>query len=111
MQDSDLNATSKERPKFPDALENSVHSALKEVLGESGSKATVYFLGPIDYNDVEGFHLRLKKLFGSGVLSLEAVILRHLAAELDLPATILKPEDFVKSVSAVRAHSKQGRKS
>jgi len=60
---------------------------------------------------VEGFHLRLKKLFGSGVLSLEAVILRHLAAKLDVPTTMLKPDDFVKSVSAARAHSKQGRKS
>lgn len=86
-----------------DVFRDSVQSALKEVLGDSGLRATIYHLGPVDYDDAVGLHARLKTIFGTGALSLEMVMVRHLALRLDVPISTLRPDDIVKSVSLARA--------
>lgn len=109
MQRSDRHATSRERPKSSDVFRDSVQSALREVLGDSGSRAVIYHLGPVDYDDVEDFHVRLKAVFGTGTTSLERVIVDKLAFLIDVPVYTLRLDDIVKSVSLARASTKQGK--
>jgi hypothetical protein len=85
--------------------------ALKEVLGNSGARATIYHLGPVDYGDAEDIHARLKAMFGSGALMLERAIVEQLAILMDLPAFKLESDDIVKSVTLARAISRDRRKS
>ena len=110
MQRLDRHATSRERPKSPEEFRDSVQSALKEVFGDSGSRAVIYHLGPVDYDDVEDFHVRLKAIFGTGTPSLERVIVDQLAILMDVPVSTLRPDDIVKSVSLARASTKQRKK-
>lgn len=110
MQRLDRHATSRGRPKFSEVFRDSVQSALKEVLGDSGSRAVIYHLGPVDYDDVEDFHARLKAIFGTGTPSLERVIVDQLALLMDVPVSTLRLDDIVKSVSLARASTKQRKK-
>jgi hypothetical protein len=84
---------------------------LKEVLGSSGSLAVFHHLGPLDYDDVESFHAKLKAIFGSGALVLEMAIVQHLAIRMDLPISTLRPNDIVKSASLARASTGPRRRS
>lgn len=90
---------------------DSVSQALKEVLGDSCSRAVIYHLGPVDYDDAGDFHARLKAIFGTGVLSLEKVIVEKLALQMGVSVSTLRPDDIVKSVSLARtATGKRRRK-
>jgi hypothetical protein len=83
---------------------------LKEVLGDSGSRAVFHHLGPLDYDDVEGFHAKLRAIFGTGALVLEMAIVQHLAVRIDVPVSTLRPDDIVKSASLARASTERRRK-
>lgn len=99
------------RPTMTEVFKDSVQSALKEVLGDSGSRATIYHLGPVDYEDIGDVHARLKTIFGTGALTLERAIVEQLALRMDLPALALRSNDIVKSVSLARAIARHRRKS
>lgn len=89
--------------EFSKVFSEVVSSAMTEVLGDTGSRAALYHVGPVEYEDGVGLHARLEKIFGSGALSLETVIVRRLALRVGVPVSKLRPDDIVKSVSLARA--------
>ena len=73
-----------------------------EVLGDSAARAMSFYLRPLDFDDVEDFQKKLRAILGTGALALERVIVRHLALQLEVPASELKPEDLAGSASIGR---------
>jgi len=60
---------------FPQVAE----TTLREVLGESGSSATIYYLGPEALRDPKVFDSRLREIFGPGA----EPILQHLLRNME----------------------------
>jgi hypothetical protein len=92
------------------AFRGSAQSSLKEVLGDSGRRAVFHHLDPVDYQDVEGFHAKLKTAFGLGTFTLEGAIVEQLALRMDVPASKLIPNDIVGSFSLAPAFAEHRRK-
>jgi hypothetical protein len=88
--------------KFSDVFSEAVPGAMMEVLGDSAARAMSFYLRPLDFDDVEDFQKKLRAILGTGALALEKVIVRHLAHQLEVPASELRPADLAGSASIAR---------
>lgn len=87
---------------FSDVFSEAVLGAMAEVLGDSGARAMSFYLRPLDFDDVESFQRKLRAILGTGSPALERVMVRHLASQLEVPSSELRPEDLGGSASIAR---------
>ncbi|MDE1854241.1 MAG: hypothetical protein KGI38_10930 [Thaumarchaeota archaeon] len=75
---------------FQALLNNALTTALTEVLGAAGARATFFHLGLTESAGAGKIHDGLVRIFGRGTQSLEASILRELYTRL---GTTFEPEE------------------
>ena len=83
-------------------LRESVLTALVDVLGAAGARATLYYIDLSESTDVKQIHTWLVVVFGAGAASLEAAILRELYSRLGLRFEPHDSRTFADYVSEVK---------
>lgn len=74
-----------EDTQFANLLSESIREGLKNVLGESGMQATLFYLGLSEhFGNLELFHNRLHSMFKDGAVILEKIIVKELFRRLNL---------------------------
>jgi len=80
-----VRAVATEEEKFDETLRWSIQDAIRNILGESGLEAvcSILHLDELAKNPEE-FHSQMDRIFGRGVLAIEAVVVKALFRRLNL---------------------------
>src|SRR5947209_17611087 len=81
-----VRAVATEEEKFDETLRWSIQDAIRNILGESGLEAvrSILHLDQLAKNPGE-FHSQMDRIFGRGVLAIEAVVVKDVFRGLNLP--------------------------
>ena len=95
-----VTAVATEEEKFDETLRWSIQDAIRNILGESGLEAvrSILHLDLLAKNPRE-FHGQMDRIFGRGVLAVEAVVVKALFRRLNLHYVESGLFDFVRYVN------------
>jgi hypothetical protein len=97
QEDSSSNSITNQKNRvFNELVYKSVLSGLKEILGESGSSSTIYYLKLEKGSfDPRVFHERFTEMFHAGATSIEKIIIKELFKSMGVQFKERQGYDFI----------------